>query len=94
MLFQPKTATKLVGSSAAKRELTCPKGVEQAKVAGTNVIDLMLESARTACSQALSHLFDVMDLPRVQRKSALSRCASISVEFVSGKYWSNAAWPA
>jgi hypothetical protein len=35
-----------------------------------------------------------MDLPRVQRKSALNHCASISGEFVSGKYWSNAAWPA
>jgi len=35
-----------------------------------------------------------MDLPRVQRKSALKRSARISVEFVSGKHWSNAAWPA
>jgi hypothetical protein len=67
MVFQPKTATKPIGSSAAMRELTCPKGVDS-EVAGTNVIDLMLANARTPCSQALSQLFNVMDLPRVQHK--------------------------
>jgi hypothetical protein len=35
-----------------------------------------------------------MNLQRLQRKSALNRSAPISVEFVSGKQWSNAAWPA
>jgi hypothetical protein len=35
-----------------------------------------------------------MDLPRVQRKSALKRSARSSVKFVSGKHWSNAAWSA
>jgi len=35
-----------------------------------------------------------MDLPRVQRKSALNRGVPISLEFMSGMYWSNAAWPA
>jgi hypothetical protein len=55
MLFQPKTATKLIGSFTTMRELTCPQGVEL-KVAGTNVIDFMLESVGTPRSQALSQL--------------------------------------
>jgi len=63
-------------------------------VAGTNVIDFMLESVATPRSQALSQLFNAMDLPRMQRKLALNRGVPISVEFVSGKDWSNAAWPA
>jgi hypothetical protein len=29
MLFQPKTATKPIGSFAAMRELACPQGVDR-----------------------------------------------------------------
>jgi hypothetical protein len=35
-----------------------------------------------------------MDFARVQRKSALNRGVPISLECMSGEYWSNAAWPA
>jgi hypothetical protein len=63
-------------------------------VAGTNVIDLIFESLGTPRSQALSHWSNPMDLPRVQRKSALNRDVPIAVEFVSGKHGSSAAWPA
>jgi hypothetical protein len=62
-------------------------------VAGTKVVDFMLESLGTPRSQALSHWFNPVDLPRVQRKSALNRGAPISMEFVSGKHGSSAAWP-
>jgi hypothetical protein len=37
-------------------------------------------------------LLNAMDLPRVQRKSAFRRFNFGGI--VSGKYWSNAAWPA
>jgi hypothetical protein len=64
------------------------------KVAGTKVVNFLLESLGTPRSQALSHWFNPMDLLRVQRKSALSRGAPVSVEFVSGEHGSSAAWPA
>jgi len=34
-----------------------------------------------------------MDLPRLNRNSALNGGALVSVEFPNGEYWSNAAWP-
>jgi len=40
------------------------------------------------------HWFDPMYLQRLQRNLALNRDAPVSAEFVTGKHWSNAAWPA
>jgi hypothetical protein len=51
----------------------------------------MLEGIATPRSQALSKTH-AMDLPRVQRKSAFRRFNFGGI--MSGKYWSNAAWPA
>jgi hypothetical protein len=53
-----------------------------------------LSALRTLRSQAFFHLFNLMGLQRLQRKSALNCSAPISVEFAKGKHWSNAAWPA
>jgi hypothetical protein len=54
----------------------------------------MLESLATLRSQALFLWFDPMDLPGLQRKSALNRNVPIAVELANGEHWSNAAWPA
>jgi hypothetical protein len=48
----------------------------------------------TPHSRVFSHWFDPMYLQRLQRNSALNRDAPVSAEFVTGKHWSNAAWPA
>jgi hypothetical protein len=58
------------------------------------LIDFMLESVGTPRSQALSQLSCKWICRAGQRKSALNRGVPISLEFISGKYWSNAAWPA
>jgi hypothetical protein len=66
LLFQPKTATELIGSCAAVRELTCPEGVDE--VAGTKTIDFMLESLEQWIPQAFSCCF--FERQQVQRKIA------------------------
>jgi hypothetical protein len=62
--------------------------------AGTKVADFMLESLATLRSQALFLWFDPMDLPGLQRKSALNCNVPMAVELANGEHWSNAAWPA
>jgi hypothetical protein len=57
------------------------------------VIDFMFESVATPRSQALSQL-QCNGFAARAAKSALNRGVPISVEFVRGKDWSNAAWPA
>jgi hypothetical protein len=91
MLFQPKTATKLIGSFAAMRELTCPQGVDQRWLA--QMLSTSCLRALEPRSQALSQA-QCIDLPRVQRNRHRTAVFPISQDFISGKYWSNAAWPA
>jgi hypothetical protein len=61
---------------------------------GTKPAEAMPESLATLRSGAFPHWFNPVDLQRLQRNSTLKRGAAVSVEFVNGKHWSNAAWPA